>query len=724
LAQVKGLFASHPFGAMWVLILALRAAAAAGRDEESVSPVEKVLELMNSLYAQVEDEGKEEAATYKKFACFCKDTQLSKDKAIKDGNDNESDQLATIEQMNAKEASLTQSITDLNNDLDNGEQSLIDATNERAEQKAKYDKKHTDTVNSVEGVRTAMADIAAATSFVEKEAILKSSKVQALINALDPGTSSRPMPDVSLVSITDIGDKSREHAGLGASSSITEVLDALLDDWTKKAKRMEDNEKARKDLYDKTSAELRKMIKDTEAAIDAAKIQLSETAATLAKTKGQLTETKANLHDDTKYLKDLTAQCEMKANEWDQRSTMRAGELKALQEAIDIVGGSVAKTAGTRGYTDNSEAFLQGGAPAKYAYTDVVFTQLKEVKKAGQTFAMSAREKQERLDAVNKIHDSAKTLKSSDLSLLAMRIAADPFAKVKELIQQLITRLLTESQNEATQKGWCDTEIGKANTDRDHRMADTKSLSAEALVLEAEKKNQEELIKTLSEELAAVQSDHSEATRIREAEKAENKKTLEDSREGLTAVTKALETLKKFYGKGSRANQSGYAFTQTASEQSPAAADMAAAGVTGAQGNYEGNQAAGGGIIGMLEVIQSDFKRSIEMAETAEKESSTEYASYNKEAKASMMSKETGLENAKDDLKIASGDLVATLNKLKDNQKLLDMSLQALETLRPACVDTGMSWEEKVKRRDAEIQALKDALAVFEDPNGLGFLQK
>jgi len=706
LAQVKGLFASHPFGAMWVLILALRAAAAAGRDEESVSPVEKVLELMNSLYAQVEDEGKEEAATYKKFACFCKDTQLSKDKAIKDGNDNESDQLATIEQMTAKEASLTQSITDLNTDLDNGEQSLIDATNERAEEKAKYDKKHTDCINSVEGVRTAIADIAAATSFVEKEAILKSSKVQALIDALDPG------------------DKSREHAGLGASSSITEVLDALLDDWTKKAKRMEDKEKAKKQLYDKTSAELRKMIKDTEAAIDAAKIQLSETKATLATTKGQLTETKANLHDDTKYLKDLTAQCEMKANEWDQRSTMRAGELKALQEAIDIVGGSVAKTAGTRGYTDNTAAFLQGGAPAKYAYTDVVFTQMKEVKKAGQTFVMSARAKQERLDAVTKIHDSAKTLKSADLSLLAMRIAADPFAKVKELIQQLITRLLTESQNEATQKGWCDTEIGKANTDRDHRMADTKSLSAEALVLEAEKKNQEELIKTLSEELAAVQSDHSEATRIREAEKAENKKTLEDSREGLTAVTKALETLKKFYGKGSRANQSGYAFTQTASEQSPAAADMAAAGVTGAQGNYEGNQAAGGGIIGMLEVIQSDFKRSIEMAETAEKESSTEYASYNKEAKASMMSKETGLENAKDDLKIASGDLVATLNKLKDNQKLLDMSLQALETLRPACVDTGMSWEEKVKRRDAEIQALKDALAVFEDPNGLGFLQK
>merc|ERR1719326_802419 len=111
-------------------------------------------------------------------------------------------------------------------------------------------------------------------------------------------------------------------------------------------------EKAKKELYDKTSAELRKMIKDTEAAIDSAKIQLTETKATLATTKGQLTETKANLHDDTKYLKDLTAQCEEKAKEWDQRSTARAGELKALETAIDIVGGSVAPNAGTRGYTD------------------------------------------------------------------------------------------------------------------------------------------------------------------------------------------------------------------------------------------------------------------------------------------------------------------------------------------------------------------------------------
>merc|ERR1719420_1638474 len=239
------------------------------------------------------------------------------------------------------------------------------------------------------------------------------------------------------------------------------------------------------------------------------------------------------------------------------------------------------------------------------------------------------------------------------------------------------------------------------------------------------KKNQEETITKLTAEIAELQSDHVKVTKIRDAEKAENKKVMEDSREGLTALEKALATLKKFYGKASRANQGGYVSLAQVTKQTPAEAAMAAAGTSGkGVGNYEGNQAGGTGIIGILEIISSDFKRSISMAEAAEKESYSQYAEYNKEAKRSMSSKTEGLDNAKDDLKIASGDLVATLNKLKDNQKLLDMSLQALETLRPACVDTGMSWDEKTKRRDAEIQALKDALDVFNDPNGLGFLQK
>jgi hypothetical protein len=704
---------------MLVFVLTLRAAATAGRAEASmtqhVSPVDKVLELMNALYQQVKDQGKDEAEAYKEFACFCKDTQLGKDKEINDGDDNEDEQLATIEQKTAEKESLSNDIGQLHTDLDDTDVSIEQAAAEREAEKKKFEERHADTIASVEGVRTAISTITEATSLIEKEAVIKSAKVQALLKKYEDEKREEPVGELGA------GEKSREHAGLGASASITDVLDMLLQDWTMKAKKMEDEEEARKKLYDNTSAELRQLIIDTKTAIENSKDQLSNTESFLAKTKAQLTETKANLNDDNLYLKDLTAQCELKAKEWDQRSVMRGNELKALEKAIEIVGGSVKDTQGTRGYTDNTE-LLQGGASPEPedAYTDVVFVQLKEVKKTRD----ESRGKQARLDAVTKIKHMAKKLNSIDLNLLAMKIAANPFSKVKELIQQLITRLLTESENEATQKGWCDTELGKANSDRDFRMSDTKKLSAKALVLEAEKKSQEETITKLTAEIAELQADHVQVTQIREKEKAENKKVMEESREGLTALTKALATLKKFYGKASRANQGGYvSFAQVS--QTPAEAAMAAAGTSGkGVGNYEGNQAGGQGIIGILEVISSDFKRSISMAEGAEKDSYTQYAAYNKESKASMKSKTEGLDNAQDDLKIASGDLVATLNKLKDNQKLLDMSLMALETLRPACIDTGMSWDEKVKRRDAEIQALKDALEVFEDPNGLGFLQK
>ena len=45
----------------------------------------------------------------------------------------------------------------------------------------------------------------------------------------------------------------------------------------------------------------------------------------------------ATFKDDNFYMKDLTERCELKAHEWDQRSSMRAGEVTALGKAIDVI---------------------------------------------------------------------------------------------------------------------------------------------------------------------------------------------------------------------------------------------------------------------------------------------------------------------------------------------------------------------------------------------------
>ena len=48
----------------------------------------------------------------------------------------------------------------------------------------------------------------------------------------------------------------------------------------------------------------------------------------------------------------------------------------------------------------------------------------------------------------------------------------------------------------------------------------------------------------------------------------------------------------------------------------------------------------------------------------------------------------------------------------------MDDALRALEALQPTCVDTGMSYQERVDKRNEELAALKKALCIL-DPEGV-----
>merc|ERR1719333_1854430 len=90
-------------------------------------------------------------------------------------------------------------------------------------------------------------------------------------------------------------------------------------------------------------------------------------------------------------------------------------------------------------------------------------------------------------------------MKSTLLMSLANKIAADPLAKVKKLIQELIERLLTEATNEASQKGWCDKATADATQKRDTAVDKSEELSASMARLEATRDKLAEEVKVLSE---------------------------------------------------------------------------------------------------------------------------------------------------------------------------------------------------------------------------------
>merc|ERR1719310_2004420 len=104
-------------------------------------------------------------------------------------------------------------------------------------------------------------------------------------------------------------------------------------------------------------------------------------------------------------------------------------------------------------------------------------------------------------------------------------------------------------------------------------------------------------------------------------------KTLGDSKDGLEAIKAAIKVLKEFYDN---------AFVQT--EFTPAGADRDGNTVkdlapAGQEGTYHGNQDAAKGIFGLLEVIQSDFERTVDKTESEEEEAQAEFEKYEEETK-------------------------------------------------------------------------------------------
>merc|ERR1719240_1267329 len=138
----------------------------------------------------------------------------------------------------------------------------------------------------------------------------------------------------------------------------------------------------------------------------------------------------------------------------------------------------------------------------------------------------------------------ASRLHSQRLALLAEKLAADPFAKVKKMIDDMITRLLEEANAEAEQKGFCDKELGMNKITRDKLTSEIDELDAaieegKAFILKLT-----EDISTLTKEIAELDAAVEEATALRDEEKAKNALTIKESKEAQDAVQAATAVLK------------------------------------------------------------------------------------------------------------------------------------------------------------------------------------
>jgi chromosome segregation ATPase len=296
------------------------------------------------------------------------------------------------------------------------------------------------------------------------------------------------------------------------------------------------------------------------------------------------------------------------------------------------------------------------------------------------------------------LNEQAKKVGSRVLSALAVRVSDDPFVKVKKMIKDLIIKLMEEANDEAEHKGWCDTELSTNEQTRKEKTSAVETLHAEIDELNADIAKLTEDITELTDAVAFLDAAMAKATSLREAEKAKNADTVKDAKAAQEAVAQALTVLKDFYEKAGEAT----ALVQQ-KQKEPEIFD----------GAYQGMGGESGGVVGMLEVIESDFARLEADTSAAEDTAQQEYDGFMTDSKVDKTQKSTDIDHKTSKKQDKSQTLTVKKEDLTGTQKELDAALAYFDKLKPTCINTGESYEDRVARRKEEIQSLQEALKIL-----------
>merc|ERR1719316_1799858 len=177
-------------------------------------------------------------------------------------------------------------------------------------------------------------------------------------------------------------------------------------------------------------------------------------------------------------------------------------------------------------------------------------------------------------------------------SQLASMAAADPFEKIKGLINDMIAKLLKEAQEAATHEAFCNEEMGKSKKSREDKEMKLEKFTSRVDSASSKVAELTQAIKTLHNEVGEIDRATAEATAIRTKEHEEFLKVSKDYKDSATAVAQAIEVLQNFY--------SGAALIQLKSQTSLKSKSRA-------KSMESGNGDAAGVIIGVLESAQEDF---------------------------------------------------------------------------------------------------------------------
>merc|ERR1719265_1333688 len=565
------------------------------------------------------------------FTDFCEKESSDKGYAIKTAGSKIEDLTATIEKCNIKIPAYEDEIATLGRDVAEKQKQLHEATELRAKERSDFEATEKEMSTAIDQLGRAATIIKREmTSFAQlpqgakgKKSVEVAVKVlKKIIDAGRIGTGTRRQIE-GLLQTGDMESdnfsfrqpQAKQVAYESKSGGIVEKIEEMKEEAEETLTEARNAETKAANDFDMLDQSLNNGITVANDKISTAKSASGLTAEELNKAKGDLGATEAAKAADEKALAELKHDCETAAAGWAERQESARAEMAAINKAIAVL-------------SEGVRVLLQTGSKSRTTTKSKTNNlQQYEDDDEDQAAATDATQSYTRQRLADKLKSMSKQFRSYAFMELASSAVSDPFVKIRGLIEDMIAKLLKEAEEEATQKAFCDKEMGTSKASQKKKSMTLDKLNSRIDKASARVAELEEAVKTLESEIAALDSATAEATKIRNEEAASNAAAIKDFGDAAEATEKAIKILKDFYDNA--------ALIQTGSKTHEVSSDSDDAPEFGsAKGD------AGSVIIGILEMSNEDFVKLHSETSTAEEEAVEQFEKLTQDNKVSKAAKE------------------------------------------------------------------------------------
>lgn len=628
------------------------------------TPLSKVTTLLGNLRAKVVAEGEASVKTFGELKSWCALRQQEISYSIKTNKGQIGEDEAIITEAVGNQKVFSGRAGDLTAAISKNEADMKAASAVRGNETAAFKGQEAELVNMASVLQRAISVLR--TQGKKGDALLQKKTSQELTHAIALMLDSSLVNSADARTLSSLMQKSDDFLAIPQKSGkIVSVLEDLLTKATENLDAIRKDEQKTHHNYLLMKQSLEDEVKFANKDLSEVKKNIATASERESKARGALEADTRNLKEDEKALSSVKADCQRKTEDYNDETRDRTDEIAAIDKAVAVLA-------------------QQTGGAASVAYKAAAFLQLESNSKITSSADLV------KFEAVRYVRDLAKKQHSEALTQLAARMSAamhisatgkgDQFDNVKNMIKSMIAKLDSEDKADSTAKDFCDKEMRKSNSSQADKSTELNKLTTKVDSAKSASATLKQEVSSITNQLAELAKSQAALDKMRAEEKANYDQALPQLENGIQGVQTAISVLRDYYSK------------------------------TGAKKASSGSAT---GVVGLLEVVLSDFTKSL--AELKVKEDDAR-KSYSKQTEQNKIEKATKGEDIKYKTKEAGELDVAVTQLLSDSVTVkteLDSVNEYLEKLKAQCIKKETPYDERQKRRQAEIEGLKNALTIL-----------